>query len=83
VKEWLSREGCWIRPIYLPSYAPNLNMIERLCLFMKFWRAFNDFFDNIGPVEGRTRTLADTQVPRAPASGIPWAFRFNKSTNLG
>jgi transposase len=62
LKAWLGREGCRITPIYLPSYAPNLNMIERFWRFMKskvldnkyfprfvdFGRAFNEFFDNIG-----------------------------------
>jgi len=62
LKEWLGREDCRIRLIYLPSYAPNLNMIERFWRFMKskvldnkyypkfvdFWRAFNEFFDKIG-----------------------------------
>jgi transposase len=30
LREWLARPDCRIRPIYLPSYAPNLNAIERL-----------------------------------------------------
>lgn len=30
VREWLARPGCRIQPIFLPSYAPNLNAIERL-----------------------------------------------------
>jgi transposase len=29
-------EGCRIRPVYLPTYSPNLNLIER------FWRLLKD-----------------------------------------
>lgn len=30
VRDWLARPGCRVRLIYLPPYAPNLNLIERL-----------------------------------------------------
>jgi hypothetical protein len=35
IREWFARDGCTIRPVYLPSYAPNLNLIERFWRFMK------------------------------------------------
>jgi transposase len=64
MRDWLARAGCRIRPIYLPSYAPNLNLIERLWRFMKrrvldnkyyptfsaFRTAFEDFFANIAVI---------------------------------
>ena len=58
LREWLARPGCRIELLYLPPYAPNLNLIERFWHFMKrkvlfnkayatfalFRRAFEDFF---------------------------------------
>ena len=35
VREWLASPGCRIRLVYLPPYAPNLNLIERLWWFFK------------------------------------------------
>lgn len=60
IKEWLERNP-WCRIIYLPPYAPNLNLIERLWKFLRkhvtsyyfyerfeeFRRAILDFFKNI------------------------------------
>jgi hypothetical protein len=71
VREWLAREGCRIEPIYLPTYAPNLNMIERFWRFMKekvlsnkyyptaadFRTAFKEFFANIGGWKGELESL--------------------------
>jgi transposase len=34
IKAYVSGEGCRIKLVYLPAYAPNLNLIER------FWRLF-------------------------------------------
>lgn len=61
VRDWLAREGCRTRLHYLPPYAPNLNLIERLWWFFKkktlwntyyptfaaFRAAIHHFFDNI------------------------------------
>ena len=30
IKAYIAAEGCRIELAYLPSYAPNLNLIERL-----------------------------------------------------
>jgi transposase len=62
LKTWLARDGCRIRLVYLPPYAPNLNLIERLWLLLKkttvwnehyttfaaFRAAISGFFDNLG-----------------------------------
>jgi transposase len=60
LKEWLA-ENPWCKVIYLPPYAPNLNLIERLWKFLRkkvtsynfyerfaeFRQAILDFFKNI------------------------------------
>lgn len=87
LRDWLARAGCRIRPVYLPSYAPNLNMIERFWRFMKrkvlhnkyyptlaaFRAAFNEFFANVG---GWKEELEKLLTPKfhfigAPTNGIP------------
>ena len=87
IRQWLARAGCRIRPVYLPSYAPNLNLIERFWRFMKakvlhnkyypkfadFRAAFEDFFAHIG---GWKEELESLLTPKfhfigAPASEIP------------
>lgn len=61
IKDYLARPDCRIRLLYLPSYAPNLNLIERFWHFMKrkvlfnkayekftlFKQAFSDFLQNL------------------------------------
>ena len=61
LRAYLSADGCRIKPVYLPSYAPNLNLIERFWgLFKKktlrneyfptfatFKAAVDDFFGNL------------------------------------
>jgi len=61
IKAYLARDGCPIRLVYLPPYAPNLNLIERLWWFFKkktlwnahyptlaaFKAAIEEFFDNV------------------------------------
>ena len=61
LRAWLDRPGGRIRLVYLPSYAPNLNLIERFWHFMKrkvlfnrayakfarFKQAFDDFFQRL------------------------------------
>lgn len=49
LKEWLSRNP-WCKVIYLPSYAPNLNLIERLWKYLRkqvtsyiFYEHFDEF----------------------------------------
>ncbi len=61
IKAYIARPDCRIRLVYLPSYAPNLNLIERFWHFMKrkvlfnktydkfalFKQAFSDFLQNL------------------------------------
>ena len=62
VREWLTRDGNRTRLVYLPPYAPNLNLIERLWWYFKkktlwntdyptfaaFRNALRHFFETIG-----------------------------------
>lgn len=61
IKAYLDQPGCRIKLVYLPAYAPNLNLIERLWWLLKkkalhnqhyprlaeFKAAIDRFFDNI------------------------------------
>ncbi len=87
LRDWLARDGCRITPVYLPSYAPNLNMIERVWLFMKrkvlfnkyyptfadFRKAFDDFFAHIGGWKEEIERLLTPKFHYigAPENGIP------------
>lgn len=62
IKSYLAAAGCRIQLVYLPAYSPNLNLIERLWLFLKktklwnrhyptfagFKSAIDEFFQNLG-----------------------------------
>ena len=71
VREWLQTPGCTVRLFYLPPYAPNLNLIERLWwlfkrqtlfnthypTFAEFKTAINAFFNNLPDVAEELKTL--------------------------
>ena len=71
IKAYLSQDGCRITLVYLPPYAPNLNLIERLWCLMKkkalwnqhypcladFKAAINRFFDNIASYHAEIASL--------------------------
>lgn len=44
LKEWLAGPGARIRPVYLPAYAPNLNLIERFWWLMKKMTIYDRYF---------------------------------------
>jgi transposase len=46
VRAWLARPGCRITLIFIPSYRPRLNPIERLWLLMHKNLTHNRCFDN-------------------------------------
>ncbi|CAK0764002.1 transposase [Azospirillaceae bacterium] len=54
LRAWLDEKGQKLHMVYLPSYAPNLNLIERFWLFLKkkalwnrYYATFADFRDAI------------------------------------
>jgi len=44
VKAWLACDDCRVELIYLPSYAPNLNLIERFWWLFKKSAIYNEYF---------------------------------------
>jgi transposase len=47
IKAYLARDGCRLRLVYLPPYAPNLNLIERLWWLLQkttLWNAYYPSF---------------------------------------
>ena len=71
IRAYLGRPDCRIRTVYLPSYAPNLNLIERLWGFIKravlynkaystfslFKQAFDQCLSNLNAHHNALRTL--------------------------
>lgn len=89
LRTWLDQPGCRLRLVYLPPYAPNLNLIERLWHFMKrkvlfnkayakfglFKQAFDDFFERLHEHEADLASLITDRfhLIGRPATGIPSA----------
>ena len=44
IKQYLARDGCRIRLVYLPAYSPNLNLIERLWWLLKKTTLWNEHY---------------------------------------
>jgi transposase len=44
IKAYTSGEGCRIKLVYLPAYAPNLNLIERFWWLFKKKTLYNEHF---------------------------------------
>jgi len=55
VREWLASEGCRIRLVYLPPYAPNLNLIERLWWFFKKKTLWNIHYPTLADFKAAIR----------------------------
>lgn len=72
VREWLARPGCRIRPIYLPSYAPNLNAIERLWKVMHQHVTHNRYYEDF-------RTFAEA-IMRFFKTTLPEKWRTIRDT---
>jgi transposase len=78
VKDWLARDGCRIRLVYLPVYAPNLNLIERLWLLLKKTALWNQHHTTFGAFRAASSGLLDNlnAHPDQLASLIADKFRF-------
>jgi transposase len=44
VKAWLACDDCRVKLVYLPAYAPNLNLIERFWWLFKKTAIYNEYF---------------------------------------
>lgn len=76
VTDYLNNPTCRIHPIFLPSYSPNLNFIERLWKFMKkyiigvkyrekfkqFEEDIREFLDNIHLYKERLRSFIGSKL---------------------
>ena len=81
INEWLAQNS-WCKVIYLPSYSPNLNLIERLWKFLRkkvinlhyyqhfedFEKAILDFFINIKQHE---KALVSLMQPNFQVIALP------------
>lgn len=89
IKASLARPDCRLRLVYLPAYAPNLNLIERFWHLMKrkvlfnkayakfalFPKAFDEVFANLATYAQQIETLITDRFHfiRAPNTRIPSA----------
>lgn len=55
VREWLARADCRVRIVYLPPYAPNLNLIERLWWFFKKKALWNTHYPSLADFRAAVR----------------------------
>lgn len=83
VQAYLGRTGCRIELIFLPTYSPNLNFIERLWKFMKkyiigvkYREKFKEFesdvvqfFENIGKYKERLRQFIGSELHLVKLTG--------------
>jgi len=78
VKAWLARGGCRIQLVYLPPYAPNLNLIERLWLLLKKTTLWNEHDTTFATFKAAIAGFLDTLGGRREqvVSLITDRFRF-------
>ena len=60
---WELAEALNIELLYLPSYSPNLNLIERLWKFLKKQCLYSKYYDNFGKFkEAISKVLKETHT---------------------
>ena len=78
VKEYLASERCRIQLVFLPPYAPNLNLIERLWWFLKKTTLWNEYYPTFAgfkaAIDGFFRNLGNRR--QQLTSLITDHFRF-------
>ncbi len=84
IRAYFDRPGCRVRPVYLPAYSPNLNMIERLWWLLKKKALYNRYFprlaDFTAAIDGFFHNLASYEAEIA--SLISGTFHFIGVSNL-
>jgi transposase len=83
IKQYLARPDCRIKLIYLPSYAPNLNLIERLWRFVKKQALWNRYYPTFAQFRQALIDLLDNIAAYQPeiASLITGNFNFTGVMN--
>ena len=78
LKAWLARAGCRIQLVYLPPYAPNLNLIERLWLLLKKTTLWNEHYTTFAAFKAAISGFLDNLANRKDQliSLITSRFRF-------
>ena len=78
IKAYVSADGCRIRLVYLPAYAPNLNLIERLWLLLKKTTLWNEHYTTFAAFKAAISRFLDNLADRQDqlASLITDRFRF-------
>ena len=51
IKAYIRGEECWIKLVYLPAYAPNLNLIERFWWLFRKKTLYNEHFPTFARVQ--------------------------------
>jgi transposase len=59
MRTWWAEQDGRVLPFWLPSYAPHLNLLERVWRFLKQKRACHRFWDNPAGLDQAARTLLD------------------------
>jgi len=77
VHEWLAQPGCRIRLVYLPPYAPNLNLIERLWWFFKKKTLWNTHYPTFAAFRSAIDRFFDTLHEHAVELGSLITDRFH------
>jgi transposase len=63
VRDWLARPECRVRLVYLPPYAPNLNLIERLWWFFKKKQLWNRHYPTLADFKAAIRSFFADPTP--------------------
>lgn len=71
VRAWWAEQDGRITPFWLPAYAPNLNLMERVWRFLKQKLACHRFWADVDALEAAAATLLDRLEARFHAGAPP------------
>ncbi len=79
---WALAESLKIELLYLPSYSPNLNLIERLWKFVKKQVLYSKYYADFTSFSGAIADcLAQTHTQHKPALDSLLTLRFKRYKN--